>query len=78
MVSYSVVRSSTSCIMSLSPVTMTVWMPAAVACFARVPRTSSASTPASSITGRRSAATSRRMYGICGRSSSGMGPRVSL
>ena len=74
MVSYSVVRSSTSCIMSLSPVTMTVSMPAAVACVASVPMTSSASTPASSITGRRSAATSRRMYGICGRSSSGIGP----
>ena len=60
-VSSSVVRPSTSCIMSLSPVTTTVSRPAAEACAASVPITSSASTPETWITGKRNASTIRRM-----------------
>src|SRR5207247_1567302 len=60
MVSSQVVRSSTSCIRSLSPVTITVSRPAPLAWRASVPITSSASTPGTSTTGRRSASTTFR------------------
>ena len=52
-----VTRSSTSWAMSLSPVHTSTSSPAALACSARVPMTSSASTPPSTSTGNPSART---------------------
>ena len=73
-----VVRSSTSWAMSLSLVEMTTRHPLAPARSARVPMTSSASTPGMQRRGRPNALTIRWSGSIWARSSSGMGGRFAL
>ena len=73
-----VTRSSTSWAMSLSLVEMTTRRPLSRARSARVPMTSSASTPGTQRRGRPSPRTIRCSGSICARSSSGMGGRFAL
>ncbi|MNT32019.1 hypothetical protein D3C72_1678790 [compost metagenome] len=68
----------TSCARSLSPVDTTTFMPAAAACTAKVPITSSASTPSTIRIGQPMARTASWMGSICRRRSSGIEARVSL
>jgi hypothetical protein len=78
MVLTSPTRSPTSWAMSLSPVEMTVWIPAAAAWRARVPMTSSASTPWMRSSGRPMAVTASSSGWTCARRSSGIGGRCDL
>ncbi len=68
----------TSCARSLSDVDMTVSMPAAEACVASVPITSSASTPSIISSGQPFARTSSCNGLICAMRSSGIGARFAL
>ena len=72
------VSSSTSCARSLSPVEMTVRMPAARARVASVPITSSASMPGTTSSGQPSAWVSSWMGAICATSASGVWLRLAL
>ena len=78
MVFTSVMRSSTICAMSLSPVEISTSMSCAAACFASVPITSSASTPLMRSSGRPIASTQSSSGCNCERRSSGIGVRVAL
>ncbi len=78
MVSMTMTCSLTSWLRSLSPLEMMVWMPCSVAMQARVPSTSSASTPGTSSTFHPSRRTTSWMAGIWLRRSSGMGERLAL
>ncbi|MCY1555886.1 hypothetical protein D9M68_925850 [compost metagenome] len=68
----------TSCARSLSPVDTMVCTSCSAARWARVPITSSASTPSMASTGQPSARTARWMGSICAARSSGMGGRCDL
>ena len=74
----SVMPGRTSCAKSLSPVEIVTSMPAACACTASVPITSSASTPSTHRIGKPSASTMRIIGCTCARRSSGIGARVAL
>ena len=74
----SVICGETSCAMSLSPVEITTRWPAASAWRAKVPITSSASTPSMQIKGQPSARTTSCRRGIWPASSSGIGGRLAL
>ena len=78
MVLTSVMWPSTNCAMSLSPVDITTGRAAAALERARVPITSSASTPSMHNSGRPSARTQACSGSICTRSSSGIGGRCDL
>ena len=71
-------RGVTSCARSLSPVEITVSMPAAAACVASVPITSSASTPSIISSGQPFARTNSCNGSICATRSSGIGGRFAL
>ena len=71
-------RAVTSCARSLSPVDITVSMPAAAACDASVPMTSSASTPSIISSGHPFARTSSCNGPIWATRSSGIGGRFAL
>ena len=68
----------TSCVRSLSDDEITVSMPAAAACVASVPITSSASTPSTISSGQPCARTSSCSGAICLTRSSGIGGRFAL
>ena len=70
--------SLTSWAMSLSPVEITTGTPCSAACRARVPITSSASTPSITSSGRPMASMMAWMAGIWAARSSGMGGRLAL
>ena len=72
------VSSSTSCARSLSPVEITVRMPARRACVASVPITSSASMPGTTSSGQPSACVSSWMGAIWATRSSGVEARLAL
>lgn len=78
MVSMMVMCSSTSCDRSLSPLETMTSMPWRAAQAARVPITSSASTPGTQTTGQPIRRTTWWMGSICARRSSGMGARCAL
>ena len=73
-----VTLSVTSCAMSLSPVDTITGQPASAAWRARVPMTSSASTPGSQSRGNPIAPTMSWMGCTCSRRSSGIGGRWAL
>jgi hypothetical protein len=78
MVLTSMMCSSTSCAMSLSPVDISTGLPASAERRASVPMTSSASTPEMRSSGRPMAVTAASSGSICERRSSGMGGRCAL
>ncbi len=69
---------STSWAKSLSPVEISTCMPAAAACRARVPMTSSASTPGTRSSGMPSASTTAIIGSTCALRSGGVGGRLAL
>ena len=68
----------TNCAISLSPVEITVSIPSSSACFAKVPITSSASTPGMTNKGKPIAVIISCNGAICVRRSSGIGGRFAL
>ena len=78
MVSMMVMRSFTSWLRSLSPLEMTTCTPCRAAMQARVPITSSASTPGIASTVQPSRRTTSWIGSICARSASGMAGRCAL
>ena len=78
MVFSSVMRSFTSCAMSLSPVEMITLKPSAAARSAKVPMTSSASTPLLISSGKPMARMTACSGSICDLRSSGIGGRCDL
>ena len=78
MVLTSVTRGPTSWAMSLSPVEMTTSKPCAAARCAKVPITSSASTPGKERIGQPEASTPSWIGAICWARSSGIGGRLAL
>jgi len=78
MVSIRLICLVTSCARSLSPVEITTSMPIISACLAKVPMTSSASTPGIAIKGNPSAFINSCSGAICPRKSSGIEGLLAL